>query len=88
MAGLRAGENRGTVATSNVGPIVQLMSQEPPARERIFPFFSSVPERRHAAPRRNRDDRAARRRDDLMPPAERAPALRGPAGPPPVSFAR
>lgn len=83
QAGYRAGErsNLGAIVNST-GSVVQNVQVEPSTRvvESVLPLSAGQERRRSRVPHRDQNDAAER-----FPPAERAPFLQGPAGPPPLS---
>jgi hypothetical protein len=91
-AGLRAGEENvpanPPAAVANVGPVVQAVEVHEAAPEsrwsRLLPFgFLTGRKEPTPVPRDERSEREKR-----FPPAQPAPFLQGPAGPPPVNFGR
>ncbi len=88
-AGYRAGENStALVPNAGVPPVVQnfqsVQVQQAEAeaqQDRLVPVL--VEPRRRSGSGRGKDEDDRRRK---FPPAQRAPFLQGPAGPPPVSF--
>ncbi len=90
-AGYRAGETATALvpATSAAAPVVQNFQQSVQVQQaeaaaphdRLVPVL--VEPRRRSGPGRGKDEDERRKN---FPPAQRAPFLQGPAGPPPVSF--
>jgi hypothetical protein len=82
VAGLRASQPPApaAVAASQLGPVVQVT--EEPARDHLVSVFAPVvAKHRQGTPNDKENDRRKQ-----FPLARHAPFLRGPAGPPPVSF--
>ena len=88
LAGFRAAEQGSPPANAagNLGSVMQNVEVEPQSgvvADRLVPVPVIVDRRRQRAARRD-EDRDVTDRDSL-PPAQRAPYLQGPAGPPPIS---
>ena len=87
LAGFRAGE-RGEAPASNVGSVTQNVEVQPQSgavADRLVPVPVLVDRHRERSPRREETRQEDTRERDHLPPAQRAPFLQGPAGPPPVS---
>jgi hypothetical protein len=87
VAGFRAGEQGEPPAAGAVGSVVQNVEVQPQSgmvADRLIPVPVIVEHHRSRAPR-HEDDRDQDDLRDRFPPAQRAPYLQGPAGPPPVS---
>jgi hypothetical protein len=89
VAGYRAGEQAEAPAApgGNVGSVVQNVEVQPQSgvvADRLIPVPVIVEHHRSRAPR-HQEDRDEDEVRDRLPPAQRAPYLQGPAGPPPVS---
>jgi uncharacterized protein DUF4124 len=87
VAGFRAGEEAEPPAAGAVGSVVQNVEVQPQSgvvADRLIPVPVIVEHHRSRAPRRQ-EDRDQEDVRDRLPPAQRAPYLQGPAGPPPVS---
>lgn len=92
LAGFRAGERSDNTSNtgSNVGSVSQNVEVQPQSgavADRLIPVPVIVDRRRERTPRHDdgRQEDARDRNRDSLPPAERAPFLQGPAGPPPIN---
>jgi Domain of unknown function (DUF4124) len=88
-AGFRAGEQGEPAASpaGSVGSVVQNVEVQPQSgvvADRLVPVPVIVERHRSRGSRRD-EDRDQDEARDRLPPAQRAPFLQGPAGPPPIS---